>query len=66
MPSASERDGVRIIDRGGLRPILRTFYAQWTERPITTEQFLRFVETQSGLSLDSYVQEYVYGEPPAR
>ena len=61
----SELDA-RLADRGGLRPILRTFYAQWNERPITTEQFLRFVETQSGLSLDSYVQEYVYGEPPAR
>lgn len=53
-------------DRGGLRPILRALYARWQHRPITTEQFLGFLETESGLSLDTYFQEYVYGKPAAR
>lgn len=53
-------------DAGGMRPVLRAFYADWRGKPITTEQFLSYLATATGLALDDTFERYVYGGTPPR
>jgi aminopeptidase N len=55
-----------LADRGGLRPVLRAFYADWRGKPITTEQFLTYLTTKTGLALDTIFDQYVYGGSPPK
>jgi hypothetical protein len=56
-----------LADQGGLRPLLARLFVQSQHRAITTEQFLSFLEAESGLDLDGYVQSHVYdGHPVPR
>jgi hypothetical protein len=48
-------------DAGGMIPVIRSFYADWRGKPITTEQFLSYVATKTGLALDARFDKYVYG-----
>jgi hypothetical protein len=51
-----------MADQGGLLPIVRAFYTDWLHKPVTTEQFLSYLEARSGLSLATEIDKYVYGE----
>jgi hypothetical protein len=53
-------------ESGGLRPVLRSFYADWRGKPITTEQFLAYLTNKSGLALDALFDQCVYGGSPPR
>lgn len=61
----AEIDSALATD-GGLLPVLRTFYEQWRRRPITTEQFIEFLEEQTGRSFDDMFDKYVYNNTPPR
>jgi hypothetical protein len=50
-----------LADQGGLLPILRALYARWRGKPITTEQFLTFLDANAGSSFDAELQNRVYG-----
>jgi hypothetical protein len=50
-----------MADSGGLRPVLRSFYSDWRGKPITTEQFLTYLATRTGLALDTMFERNVYG-----
>lgn len=55
---------IMTADAGGLRPILRDFYADWRGRPITTEQFLDYLKARTDVDLDAEFDEHVYGGNP--
>jgi len=56
----------RLAASGGIRPVLRSLYADWRGKPITTEQLLSYVTTKTGLVLDEQFDTYVYDGPPTR
>jgi hypothetical protein len=71
-PTLFHFDGAQLMsdlhaltaDAGGLLPVLRAFYADWRGKPITTEQFLSYLATTTGLALDATFERYVYDETP--
>jgi hypothetical protein len=52
-----------LADRGGLKPVLADFYLRYRGQPVTTEQFLDFVQAASPTDLDEYFGWAVYGLP---
>jgi aminopeptidase N len=57
----SELDAL-LASRGGMRPVLKEFFAEWKTRNVTTPLFQLFLEMKLGIDLDSVFRRYVYGD----
>ncbi len=48
--------------QGGLRPVLKDFYAAWKGKSIRVADFRFFLEEKSGINLGQLFQKYVYAD----
>lgn len=56
----AELDGC-LERRGGIRPVLKKFFAEYKTRAISTPLFQLFLETELNLDLHTAFRNYVYG-----
>ncbi len=68
-PKNSYRDGRQLMSeldglltfQGGLRPVLKNFFATWKGKNITTQIFKEYLEDALGIDLGPVFARYVYG-----
>lgn len=68
-PRNCYRDGRALLaefdlllkDRGGFKPVMREWFANYRLNRITTEEFWAFLEARTGLDLTDYFKRYVFG-----
>jgi hypothetical protein len=58
----AELDAMVAPASGGMRELLRAWFAEAKTRAVTTEEFLAFLEGNTGLDLGAMFQRYVFGE----
>jgi hypothetical protein len=68
--NAAYDEGARLIsefdymfaDNGGMKPVLRSLFAEHKRTTITVDSFKEFLETASGQDLDAVFNRYVLGQ----
>lgn len=68
-PRNCYRDGRALLaefdlllrDRGGFKPVMREWFANYRLNRVTTEEFWAFLESQTQLDLTDYFKRYVFG-----
>lgn len=57
-----------FASRGGLRPILKEWLRANLEQPVTTQNFVAFINEKAPTPLDGFFKKYIYGgtSPPRR
>ncbi len=69
-PDNCYRDGRQLIaelDRvfasfGGMKPLMKEFFARYKHQVVTTEEFWNFLATKTGINVDAYFLRYAWGQ----